>query len=79
MPQHNHLAAASSNNADQTYPSNNLWANAGSSAGYLNAGGGVMNTQSLAPAGGGQGHDNMSPFLVVNYCIALSGIFPSRN
>lgn len=28
--------------------------------------------------GGGQPHENMAPFLVLNYCIALQGIFPSR-
>ena len=33
----------------------------------------------LAPAGGGLAHDNMQPFLVINFNIALSGIFPSRN
>ncbi|NNF56787.1 MAG: phage tail protein [Rhodothermaceae bacterium] len=29
--------------------------------------------------GGGQPHENMPPFLAVYYCIALQGIFPSRN
>ena len=33
----------------------------------------------LANAGGGQPHENRQPFLVLNICIALSGIFPSRN
>jgi microcystin-dependent protein len=28
---------------------------------------------------GGQGHENRSPYLVVNFIIALTGIFPSRN
>lgn len=30
-------------------------------------------------AGGGQPHENMPPFLVLNWCIALQGVFPSRN
>jgi microcystin-dependent protein len=30
-------------------------------------------------AGGSQAHDNMQPFLVLNFCIALTGVFPSRN
>lgn len=34
---------------------------------------------STGATGGGQAHDNMPPFLVLNYCIALVGIFPSRN
>jgi microcystin-dependent protein len=33
----------------------------------------------LDPAGGGQPHENRMPFLVMNYCIALQGIFPTRN
>jgi microcystin-dependent protein len=32
-----------------------------------------------SPSGGGQAHDNMPPYLVVNFVIALQGIFPSRN
>ena len=33
----------------------------------------------LSHTGGGQAHNNMQPSLVVNFCIALQGIFPSRN
>ena len=33
----------------------------------------------LDPVGGSQPHENRMPFLVMNYCIALQGIFPSRN
>ena len=33
---------------------------------------------SLAGGGGGQPHNNLMPYLVLNYCIALQGIFPSR-
>lgn len=32
-----------------------------------------------APVGGGQPHENRAPFLAVSFCIALQGIFPSRN
>lgn len=37
-----------------------------------------MAPQSLAPAGGSQPHNNMMPYLTLNYCIALQGIFPPR-
>jgi microcystin-dependent protein len=37
----------------------------------------VPNT--IAPAGGGTPHTNIQPYLTINWCIALSGIFPSRN
>ena len=33
----------------------------------------------VAPSGGNQPHNNMQPFLVINYVIALAGVFPSRN
>jgi len=38
----------------------------------------IMSNFALAPAGGGQPHNNMMPFLAVTYCIALQGIFPPR-
>lgn len=34
--------------------------------------------QTLPPAGGSQPHNNMMPYLVLNYCIALQGVFPPR-
>jgi microcystin-dependent protein len=33
----------------------------------------------VANVGGGQAHDNMQPYLALNFCIALQGLFPSRN
>jgi microcystin-dependent protein len=38
-----------------------------------------MSFQSLAPSGGDQPHNNMMPYLTLNICIALQGVFPSRN
>lgn len=38
-----------------------------------------LNPGSLAATGGGQGHNNVQPFLVINYCIAAQGIYPARN
>jgi microcystin-dependent protein len=80
MGPHNHIMIASSNNADQPNADGNLLAKAGS--GQL-----FSSTQNNAPAagnfiglgGGGQGHSNMQPYLVLNYCIALTGIYPPRN
>jgi microcystin-dependent protein len=37
-----------------------------------------MNFQSLTPAGGNQPHNNMQPYLTLNFCIALQGVFPPR-
>lgn len=38
----------------------------------------AMNFQSLPPAGGSLPHNNMQPYLTLNFCIALQGIFPQR-
>ncbi len=38
-----------------------------------------MNAAALNPAGGGQPHNNLPPYLVINFIIAFQGIFPSRN
>ena len=38
-----------------------------------------INPASIAPTGGSQPHDNRQPYLVLNFCIALQGAFPSRN
>jgi len=81
MPQHAHLLQANlnPNPALQANPSPNLF-------GQLTVPiyGDFTNTQSAAPAtisnvGGSQPHNNLQPFLVLNVCIALAGIFPSRN
>ncbi|HEY5720976.1 MAG TPA: tail fiber protein [Allosphingosinicella sp.] len=45
------------------------------------AGGGALQTlgpQALAPAGGSLPHNNLQPYLVLNHCIALQGVFPQR-
>jgi len=37
-----------------------------------------MADQTLAPAGGDQPHNNMQPYLTLNFCIALQGVYPAR-
>jgi microcystin-dependent protein len=39
----------------------------------------TMSPQALQPTGSNQPHNNMPPFLTVNFCIALAGIFPPRS
>jgi len=41
--------------------------------------GSLMNANALASVGGGAPHNNLMPFLTVNFCIALTGIFPPRS
>ena len=42
------------------------------------AGAQLMAFQALPPAGGGLAHNNMQPYLTMNFCIALQGVFPPR-
>ena len=39
----------------------------------------AMGSGSIANVGGGQAHNNMQPYLALYFCIALRGLFPSRN
>ncbi len=39
----------------------------------------AMSGSAVSSVGGGQPHENRPPFLVMNFCIAMQGIFPSRN
>ncbi len=39
----------------------------------------TMNGAALTSTGGGQSHNNMAPYLCLNFCIALQGVFPARS
>jgi len=80
MPAHNHTPVGSSS-AGSAGPGANLWAtdNTGANPYGTAALNTTMNPASILPGGGSQPHENLSPYLVLNFCIALQGIFPSRN
>ncbi len=80
MPQHVHLGQVQPQNATTANPSNNLLGGVASFAYRKNLSN--LTTLSLATVtnvGGSQPHENRMPLLVLNFCIALQGIFPSRN
>jgi microcystin-dependent protein len=79
MPAHNHFAVGSSNSPSVSTPANNLWASNTGFSPYAATTNEAMNPAAITNIGGSQSHDNMSPYLVLNFCIALTGIFPSRN
>jgi len=39
----------------------------------------TMSSAAIGQTGGSQPHENMQPYLTLSFCIALQGIFPSRN
>jgi microcystin-dependent protein len=82
MPAHTHQAHCYSGPALTQNPANNSWARDATSitSPYGNATPTTeMNPGNTTTSGGSQPHNNMQPYLVLNYCIALAGIFPSRN
>jgi len=78
MPEHLHAARARSANADTPIAAGNSLASANNVYGAPNALT-PLHSSSVTNVGGSQPHENMQPHLVLNYCIALQGIFPSRN
>lgn len=80
MPSHNHAVIADSNNGGSGNPQNNIVAASAVGLPYLPAQpNNQMGNQSIGQAGGSQPHDNMMPYLCVNFIISLYGMFPSRN
>jgi microcystin-dependent protein len=80
MPGHTHPVKASSSAAGSDQPEGRTLAR---SASHIYTAkpdtSTVMNAGMLGDTGGSQPHDNIQPYLAVNFCIALAGIFPSRS
>lgn len=78
IPQHQHVAQASTNTGSTTNPTGqvlgqalNVYANPTATT--------ALHAGSVTNVGGGQAHNNMQPSIAINFCIALQGLFPSRN
>ena len=80
LPTHTHLANSSSSPGDVAVPTGAVLASP-LNLSYAPAGGAATTLQpaTVTNTGGSQAHLNMQPFLVLNFCIALQGIFPSQN
>jgi microcystin-dependent protein len=80
LPAHNHFGTGSTTGANSILGSAGVPANAAFQA-YSNVQGGVvpMVAGTVTQTGGSQPHTNVQPYLAVNFIIALTGIFPSRN
>ncbi|HEX8692643.1 MAG TPA: tail fiber protein [Longimicrobium sp.] len=80
IPVHTHVLQAQNTFGNTTAPAGALWARPFGGGNLFKTSGAVVNMsfQMLAPAGGGLPHNNMQPYLALNFCIALQGIFPQR-
>ncbi len=80
MPQHTHALSASTQAANSGVPTGNVLAASSTPESYRSPESlAAMGNGTVANVGGGQAHNNMQPYLAVNFCIALQGLFPSRN
>ncbi len=89
MPAHTHVVSTTASEPCQTsagdtdrpelaFPAQNATAEVFSSTSNASMGA-ISVTTTLANNGGGLPHDNLPPYLCLNFCIATQGIFPARN
>src|SRR5262249_20148811 len=78
LPAHKDVRTGPSNGPSAPGPGGNLWAVNPNNA-YSGTPNTAMNPASITATGGSQPHENMSPYLVLNFIIALQGEFPTRN
>ena len=82
LPSHNHLIQGTNQIGNLTGPGTDFLAKTadGDPPQYHNGPPTVtMDPAAITPTGGGQSFSNMQPFLVLNYEVALQGVFPSRS
>jgi len=81
LGQHTHSVEATSNNKHVNTPTNGYFCVTGNT--YVPSSANpplvAMDPRMVSAIGGNQSHENRQPFLALNFCIALQGIFPSRN
>ena len=79
IPAHSHAFMGSQADGIARQPAGNLIANMIGVNGYAAPGALTqMSPNALSPAGGDQPHNNMQPYLTLNFCIALQGVYPPR-
>jgi microcystin-dependent protein len=84
IPVHAHtVGRALDQPGNSVTPVGSIWAQGGSVRAVINVynpgpATGAMKSDVIQPAGGSLPHNNMQPYLTVNFCIALQGVFPPR-
>ena len=76
---HSHSVAAAGAEANRTSPAGALWAGGSNSYSPAHPDQVMSHNGTILPNGGGQPHQNMMPFLTINFIIALQGTFPVRD
>lgn len=79
MAAHTHQMSGSGNGPTVTAPTNNFFSTGTGFTPYSATANVAMDPACISNVGGSQPHENRSPYLALNFCIALQGIFPSQN
>jgi len=85
IPSHSHNALAVAAKGTSAEPTDGFWAEAAAARGSVpsysdqTASPVSLNPSAIGTGGGSQPHENRPPLLVVNFCIALQGVYPARN
>jgi microcystin-dependent protein len=80
LPSHTHNLLANTGSANSATPAGNFLGESPDAVLYGNGGAPVaMAATAVSASGGSQSHNNMQPFITLNFCIAISGIYPSRS
>ncbi len=80
MPQHDHVLQVTNTTGNTDQAGGHVLAQALGASVYGDFGTATpMAAGTVTNVGGGQSHENMQPYLALNFCIALQGLFPSRN
>ena len=79
IPGHTHIPQAATTTQGVNTPVANVWAASPTYKEYGPTPDSAMSAAALPSTGGNQPHDNMVPFLAVNFILSLYGIFPSQN
>ena len=81
IPSHSHSLMGNATTATKSLPTGNSFARGASMTPYLAPAGAPlvsMSGSAISPAGGDQPHNNMQPYLTLNFCIALQGVYLPR-
>jgi len=79
IPAHSHVPQCFDGAGNQPGPGNGVWASSSPATYYGDSAPSVsMSPAAIGSSGGSQPHDNMVPFLVINFILSLFGVFPSQ-
>jgi microcystin-dependent protein len=82
LPAHSHAPGCNNGTGTTAEPANNIWAVSANGETLYQTGAnptGSMANGIIGMTGGGQGHSNLQPYFVINFIIALQGVYPTRN